>query len=439
MSEKQRSLIIFFLIVVFPLSACLGLQAWAVEPSMATYSSVPVFMTSSAPPLIMIILDNSLSMNDPAYSDAWPYDANRGGGAAGADVTVQVAESRDDAEEYLDTHAVNTTNDGLYMGEHAVPGPDHYTSCGMHFPNVQVEQGATITRAYITFKANGNNNAGINLDIVGEASDNAIRYTALNNNVTGRTYYTGLAVPWSPGGWSNNSDYDTPNITAIVQEIVNRPGWGAGHGMAFAVRRTSLDGVRKAYSYDAGGGRGPILNIEVAPPPVVPGAAPPAGPKFYGYFDPDSQYSYDSNDFVRDTAGAWNGNWLNWLCMRRVDVARKVMTGGKAVARTGGGNTSLKGEETSSSFTKNFNGSGWSPYNGNYWFGMKDGYIYVDDDSSPFSSELAKFNIRVAKDPVEEPEVFYDGKIAGVLQRVGEKARWGNIWFTGNVGGIVAN
>jgi hypothetical protein len=63
----------------------------------------------------------------------------------------------------------------------------------------------------------------------------------------------------------------------------------------------------------------------------------------------------------------------------------------------------------------------------------------VDTDWDPYHDEIAKFNIRVVKDEVEEPEVFYNGEIAGVLQRVGEKARWGNIWFSGNVGGVVAN
>lgn len=58
---------------------------------------------------------------------------------------------------------------------------------------------------------------------------------------------------------------------------------------------------------------------------------------YYGYFDSASKYRYDySNDvFWADANGAWDGDFLNWLTMRRVDVARKVMVGGKVHRREG--------------------------------------------------------------------------------------------------------
>ncbi|TNC82245.1 MAG: hypothetical protein C9356_04305 [Oleiphilus sp.] len=58
---------------------------------------------------------------------------------------------------------------------------------------------------------------------------------------------------------------------------------------------------------------------------------------FYGYFDPTSKYRYDTTNevFLEDASGDWDGNFLNWLTMRRVDVARKVMVGGKVNDRAG--------------------------------------------------------------------------------------------------------
>ncbi len=47
----------------------------AQEPSMAEYTSYPLFQTGSVAPRIMIVLDNSGSMNFPAYGDDvedWP-------------------------------------------------------------------------------------------------------------------------------------------------------------------------------------------------------------------------------------------------------------------------------------------------------------------------------------------------------------------------------
>jgi len=51
---------------------------------------------------------------------------------------------------------------------------------------------------------------------------------------------------------------------------------------------------------------------------------------YYGYFKPDSNYTWQSNRFVSDPFGDWPGRILNWACMSRTDVAKKVLTGGKA-------------------------------------------------------------------------------------------------------------
>jgi hypothetical protein len=69
---------------------------------------------------------------------------------------------------------------------------------------------------------------------------------------------------------------------------------------------------------------------------------------YYGYFVPTAHYRYtgssSSGVFVRDDAhGEWSGNFLNYLCMRRNDVAEKVLIGGKASSRDGDGQTTLLG------------------------------------------------------------------------------------------------
>jgi len=61
--------------------------------------------------------------------------------------------------------------------------------------------------------------------------------------------------------------------------------------------------------------------------------------RYYGYFDSDSKYRYDTSPgkyfFVADANGSWDGNFLNWLTMRRMDVVRKVLVGGKVRDRAG--------------------------------------------------------------------------------------------------------
>jgi hypothetical protein len=75
---------------------------------------------------------------------------------------------------------------------------------------------------------------------------------------------------------------------------------------------------------------------------------------YQGYFDSNSQYRYDtaSSMFVvdatltRGTGDAWDGNFLNWLTMRRIDVARHALVGGKVRNRAVSGDNPfvLEGE-----------------------------------------------------------------------------------------------
>lgn len=63
---------------------------------------------------------------------------------------------------------------------------------------------------------------------------------------------------------------------------------------------------------------------------------------YYGYFDNSKMYSYSTTSSgyfyvdgtkVQDRTSFWSGNMLNWLTMRRVDVIRKVLVGGKTQPR----------------------------------------------------------------------------------------------------------
>jgi type IV pilus assembly protein PilY1 len=64
----------------------------------------------------------------------------------------------------------------------------------------------------------------------------------------------------------------------------------------------------------------------------------PLSHRYYGYFDPGKYYAYSNGVFnatnnVTATStkavNEWTGDFLNWLSMRRIDVMRKVLTGGR--------------------------------------------------------------------------------------------------------------
>ena len=113
--------------------------------------------------------------------------------------------------------------------------------------------------------------------------------------------------------------------------------------------------------------------------------------KYFGYFDTSKLYEYDAGKgFFVETTGPkvvsdskWDGNFLNWVAMRRIDVARKVLVGGKVRDRNGelfGSDTYyvLQGnnEPLDYSFRKSYNGSAtYSPYPDSTEFTIADGQI----------------------------------------------------------------
>jgi len=134
------------------------------------------------------------------------------------------------------------------------------------------------------------------------------------------------------------------------------------------------------------------------------GAIDQTGEGYYGYFDPTMQYQYDSinklffeNQALRQgDEGAWDGHFLNWLSMRRIDIARKIMVGGKVRRREGElifGSKMwvLEGEqEYNSQDNLNFQylkSRDYSPIKNNKLVTIESGEIRVADH---------RFNIRVA-------------------------------------------
>ncbi len=153
---------------------------------------------------------------------------------------------------------------------------------------------------------------------------------------------------------------------------------------------------------------------------------------YYGYFVPTKRYSYSTSAggyFYEDSNGAWSGNWLNWATMRRVDVAKKVMVGGRCRNRANPSSVKyLQGEPNPD---RDFY-RGWfndnvspykTPYHGNYYYGNRYGRLYVDDDENPFSNPIATYTIQVHIG-TQEP--------LGVIQKTATKVRWGLMFF--NIG-----
>ena len=123
---------------------------------------------------------------------------------------------------------------------------------GLRFTAMSIPAGATITSAYLTFRAIAadapmTNSDPTNLTIKGQLIANAPTFPATNGDISGRTLTT-AAASWVPTAWTTGTDYDSPSIVSVIQEIVNQGGWVSGNAIAIIITGT---GHRASQAYDS--------------------------------------------------------------------------------------------------------------------------------------------------------------------------------------------
>jgi hypothetical protein len=172
-------------------------------------------------------------------------------------ILVGVSEKDDDAEE-SPSGDMNLTSNDLEM----VLDSDSVQAIGIRFRNLQIPQCAVINAAYIQFTAK--NSTVIDpctLQIYGEDTDHALIFSNEDFNISNRPKTDSMVV-WSPEEWSSNDAgiaQQTPDISPIIQEIINREGFTDTSSIAFIIEGI---GMRRAFSYDAGESTAPRLYIE---------------------------------------------------------------------------------------------------------------------------------------------------------------------------------
>lgn len=217
----------------------------------------------------------------------------------GANITeVRVRAGADDAEQAL-SGFVGLSSSDLEL---TTDGSTQQV-VGLRFAGLQVPRGATITNAYVQFRTDEVSTGTASLTVRAEAADNAQAYTSSSGNVTSRTTST-TSVSWSPPSWNATGETGaaqrTPDVSGLVQAVVDRTGWAQGNALALQVSGT---GRRTAVAFEGGASFAPLLHVEYTTgggggtpnqPPVVDAGADltvtlPAGAALQGTVTDDGQ------------------------------------------------------------------------------------------------------------------------------------------------------
>ncbi len=181
---------------------------------------------------------------------------------AATNVDVRIAASADDAEESNSGSVLLTSTDLelVYDGSNQ--------TVGLRFPGLNVPQGAEVLEAWVQFEADETSSSAASVQIQAQAADNAPTFTTAKNNVSSRARALGT-VPWIPPPWTTTGvagpAQRTPNLAALIQAVVDRPGWAPGNALALLITGTNK---RTAESYNGRAAGAPLLHVAYALPEV---------------------------------------------------------------------------------------------------------------------------------------------------------------------------
>ncbi len=137
---------------------------------------------------------------------------------------------------------------------------------GFRFDGFAIPDGATLVSASLQFTIESSSPSGSPSNrIVGEAQDDASTFVEATNNLTNRTT-TSASVVWNLPVWVNGGDslpaQQTPDLSLIIQEIVDRPSWTSGNALVLIFEPNSGDEKRLAWTFDGSSSDAAVLDIE---------------------------------------------------------------------------------------------------------------------------------------------------------------------------------
>ena len=179
-------------------------------------------------------------------------------------IETTVAAGTDDAEERANgTMALASTDLDFFNDRYGNGGEGQHI--GIRFTGIAIPTGAVITSAYLQFHTDEKDTAPTSMLIRGEDSDDADTFADVEHNITSRVT-TDASTTWTPDEWSKVGEADaaqrTPDLSAVVQEIVSRSGWQSGNDLAFIISGT---GSRTAEAFEGHPHSEPVLHIEWVP------------------------------------------------------------------------------------------------------------------------------------------------------------------------------
>ena len=216
--------------VLFPVSnidSALG-QATPSTPSKAISSRI----TDSA--------DDAEEQNGSVTLNSARLEAVYVGGDTGTS-SAQISIGEDDAEETLSNSQVSRNSNTININSNQING--------FRFNNTGIPKGANILSATLSVTAKADSVDPMTLRLYGELSNDAVPFSSTSGDLSGRSKSSNY-IEWPLPAWTKDNAYVSPDMSSVVQELVNQGGWAEDDLVLLQTYQTG-SAERKVYSYNA--------------------------------------------------------------------------------------------------------------------------------------------------------------------------------------------
>ncbi|AWB68101.1 hypothetical protein C2869_17470 [Saccharobesus litoralis] len=184
-------------------------------------------------------------------------------------IEVAISAGNDDAEQ-RESGSIARNGSDLELGYDTYVsskyGPSAHQHVGLRFAAVNIPANATITRAYVQFTSTKTENDDVDLLIEAQNSGDAEGFGYSQFNISSRGKVP-TSVAWQPAPWTgsnlNGEAQQTPDLSAMLQQVISHPDWQAGNAMVLTIHSPSQPLVaRTARSYNGNAAQAPKLIVE---------------------------------------------------------------------------------------------------------------------------------------------------------------------------------
>ncbi|WP_127128701.1 fibronectin type III domain-containing protein [Georgenia sp. SYP-B2076] len=127
---------------------------------------------------------------------------------------------------------------------------------GLRYAGLDIPAGARITSAHVQLTTDeaDKNTDPFAVNVFGEAADSSAAFGAAGFDLTNRARTAASAAWTDVPAWTmeqeSGADQRTPDLSAVIQEIVDRDAWAAGNALTLLLEGT---GTRSAEAFEGGG------------------------------------------------------------------------------------------------------------------------------------------------------------------------------------------